>query len=94
MAIRYYATTLRDYGRAMTPKAHIIIFHYYEFCKFTNRCMGDFSEHDIEAMHKMFRDRWNMYKRPEIKVNIIFFEFRRFSNHLNRLPTLIYNIIK
>ena len=51
-SIRYFATTLRDYGKAMTPKQHIIIFHVLEFSRVMNLCIGDFSEQDIESLHR------------------------------------------
>ena len=70
-SIRYYAQTLRDYGRAMTPKQHMIVFHVLPFCELTSRCIGDFSEQDIESLHSKFKVMWERYRRADIKKNCL-----------------------
>ena len=65
-SIRYFTTTLRDYGKAMTPKQHMIIFHVLEFSTVTNHYIGDFSEQDIESLHRFFVDMWERYTREDI----------------------------
>ena len=60
-SIRYFATTLRDYGKAMTPKQHIIIFHVLEFSRVMNLCIGDFIEQDIKSLHMFCGDMWDRY---------------------------------
>ena len=53
---------LRLNNVSVTPKVHAVIHHIPEFCLFTGRGLGPYSEQTVEAVHSDFKKCWGNFQ--------------------------------
>ena len=61
---QFRVSYLQLQGTTITPEVHAVIHHVPQFIQRHNSSLGIYSEQATEALHYLFRNNWQRYKRP------------------------------
>ena len=62
--IKYFEKRYKDLGISITPKAHILFTHVFEWCTIYQESLGIYSEQSGESLHHDFKSVWANFYRP------------------------------
>ena len=67
---QFRVSYLQLQGTTITPKVHAVIHHVPQFIQRHNSSLGIYSEQATEALHHLFRNNWQRFKRPRNQPRI------------------------
>ena len=60
-SIKNFSIAYRQLGISITPKVHAVLFHVEDFCEFTGKGLGPWSEQTSESLHQEFSKCWKKF---------------------------------
>ena len=71
---QFRVSYLQLQGTTITPKVHAVIHHVPQFIQRRNSSLGIYSEQATEALHHLFRNNWQRYKRSSNHPDFVMIE--------------------
>ena len=59
--IKEFTIAYHQLGISITPKIHAVMFHVEDFCEFTGKGLGPWSEQTSESLHREFSKCWEKF---------------------------------